>query len=356
MSAIVRRSVTLDQWIALNDEIAALVRAGVPLEMGLHELGRDMPGRLGRLATLLAGKLERGEPLAEALAEHAGEVPAVYLAAVEAGMRSGRLSAALESTTASARRVSEVRRVIVGGVIYPVLVLLVAWGLFVFSVVELAPRVAPVLAGFESPAAGLVARVAGWGPWAAYWGPVVPGVVLLAVVAWWIGARRALLAHPRSAGLLVGWLPWTGAILRSASNATLAEVLAMLVENNVPLHEGLMLAAESVGDPQMLAAAREMADAIQRGQWPSGRPMGKGFPPLLGWLFLAGRERPALLSALRVAADTYRRRAAQQAELARVLLPVAMTVAIGGTVTLLYGLAMFAPWILTLRRLALPFT
>ncbi len=345
-------AITLDQWIALNDEIAALARAQVPLEQGLYELGRDMPGRLGKIAILLAGRLERGELLSEVLAEHSGQIPAVYRAAVEAGVRSGRLSGALESITASARRVSEARRLILGSTIYPLFLLLLAWELFVFSAAVLAPRVAPVLTGFGSPAAGLTSRLAAWGQWAGYWGPGVPLVILLAGGTWWLRSNRALLMNPRSAGFLLGWVPWTGSILRSASNATLAEVLALLVENNVPLHEGLVLAAESVGDPKMLAAARTTADAIQRGQQPSRETVGKTFPPLLEWLLLAGREREALLSALRVAADTYRRRAARQAELAQVLLPAGLTVAIGGTVTLLYGIMMFAPWIVLLKSLA----
>ena len=37
------QQVTLDQLIALNDEIAALARAGVPLDQGLLHLGRDLP-------------------------------------------------------------------------------------------------------------------------------------------------------------------------------------------------------------------------------------------------------------------------------------------------------------------------
>ena len=43
--------ITLDQLVALNDEIAALVRAGVPLDRGLRSLGEDLPGRLGRFAS-----------------------------------------------------------------------------------------------------------------------------------------------------------------------------------------------------------------------------------------------------------------------------------------------------------------
>ena len=58
---------TLDDLIALNDEIAALVRAGVPLEAGLAELGGDLPGRLGQFATVLAQRTARGESLAQAI-------------------------------------------------------------------------------------------------------------------------------------------------------------------------------------------------------------------------------------------------------------------------------------------------
>ena len=47
-------SITIDQLLALNEEIAALVRAGVPLERGLVVAGRDLRGRLGRIATALS--------------------------------------------------------------------------------------------------------------------------------------------------------------------------------------------------------------------------------------------------------------------------------------------------------------
>ena len=66
---------TLDDLIALNDEIGALVRAGVPLEQGLAELGDDMPGRLGRVAAAVAERTARGESLQQALADHALALP-----------------------------------------------------------------------------------------------------------------------------------------------------------------------------------------------------------------------------------------------------------------------------------------
>ena len=40
-------ALALEQLIALDDEIAALVRMGVPVERAIGVLGEDMPGRLG---------------------------------------------------------------------------------------------------------------------------------------------------------------------------------------------------------------------------------------------------------------------------------------------------------------------
>ena len=70
--------ITLDQLVALNDEMAALVRAGVPLDRGLQGLGEDLPGRLGRFARQLAERLSHGEALSDALADPALHLPRLY--------------------------------------------------------------------------------------------------------------------------------------------------------------------------------------------------------------------------------------------------------------------------------------
>src|SRR5262245_34637244 len=124
-------SITIDQLLALNTEIAALVRAGVPLERGLVVAGRDVRGRLGRIAAALSRRLSRGESLPEALDGEAQAIPALYRAVVEAGARSGRLSIALEGMARYVRGYSEARAAIGLALWYPVLVLSLAYLLFV---------------------------------------------------------------------------------------------------------------------------------------------------------------------------------------------------------------------------------
>ena len=139
-------------------------------------------------------------------------------------------------------------------------------------------------------------------------------------------------------------------MLRCSRTATFLEVLALLVENETPLPEAVVLAAQASGDPPTLRAARQLADAIQ-----NGRSLDSGdaaaLSPLIAWLVLAAGRDNALLPALRHAATAYHRRARHQADMARMFLPVLLTVLVGGTVTALYALTLFVPYVDMLHAL-----
>src|SRR3954454_9198412 len=111
-------AIALEDLIALNDEIAALVRAGVPLERGLLDVGGELRGRLRAIATGLGERMGRGESLPQALEAEGERIPRVYRAVVQAGLRTGRLAVALEGLARLARRVADLRRVVGLALIY----------------------------------------------------------------------------------------------------------------------------------------------------------------------------------------------------------------------------------------------
>ena len=100
---------TIEQLTALNDEIASLVRGGVPLEPGLRELGRGGGGALAEISRLLSDRMTGGASLSEALRAEESRIPAVYRTVVEAGLRAGRLPAALEAFSNYARELVDLR-------------------------------------------------------------------------------------------------------------------------------------------------------------------------------------------------------------------------------------------------------
>jgi type II secretory pathway component PulF len=344
-------AISVDDLIALNDEIAALVRAGVPLEQGLSDLGEDLPGRMGQFATELSQRTARGESLAQALADDTARLPAGYRAVVEAGVKAGRLPAALEAVATATRRQVETQRAAMVAVLYPLLVVLVAWCGMLFFILKIGPSFEKVFKDFGIPLPTLTLSLLKVLYFICNYGLLyLPVVLLPAAIAWWLACNRLCTIPERWSGRLLGWVPWMGPMLRYSRTAAFLEVLTLLVENQTPLDEAVELAAEASGDRSTAQSARQLADALRSGQTlPAGD--GARLSPLLCWLLMAAGRDGALLPALRHAATAYHRRARHQADMARVFLPVLLTVVIGGSVTASYAFAVFVPYVDILHAL-----
>ena len=230
-------SITIDQLLALNDEIAALVRAGVPLERGLVVAGRDLRGRLGRIAAALSRRLARGESLPEALEGEEQSIPPLYRAVVEAGARSGRLPIALEGLAKYVRGYAEARAAIGLALWYPLLVLTLAYALFVGMVSLGGPAVRRGLRvcwGWARPlrfagCRGSASRC----PTGGRSGRSCSFVLLIA----WVRSGTAARFQAGSWSWL--WLfPWMRSILANYETANFSELLGLLLEHQRALSVG----------------------------------------------------------------------------------------------------------------------
>lgn len=346
------RPVTLDDLIALNDEIASLVRCGVPLELGLVGLGSTLTGRLGRLTSRLASHLQGGASFPNALAAESRSMPAVYRAVVEAGLRSGRLAEALASFGGLARSVHDLRHQISMALFYPTIIVLFAYGLFVGFVT----RILPVL---EEAYESMQLHVAKWLVWfhplrdtVDWWGPAVPVALLLIVIWWRMTSRGALTAGAQSWWLTLAILPWRwfpgiARILENFHRASFAHILGVLIEQQVPLPDALQLAGEATGNSRLARASRKLAESVRGGRSLSdalAEPVAlRNLPSFLRWMLSVGARQSSLDSSLKQLTEVYRRRALFQAEWIRIVLPVTAVIVVGGSVTLAYALTLFIP-------------
>ncbi|MGW8257960.1 MAG: type II secretion system F family protein, partial [Thermoguttaceae bacterium] len=315
-------SITLDQFIALNDEIGALVKSGVPLEANLAAIGKDFPGRMGKIAERLAQRAAEGVPLPQLITECSGKFPPVYQAIIEAGLRAGRLSAALETLAGGVRRLAESRRIVLISTIYPLMVIMLGWLSFAFFTAVLAPPLAVAFSELQAPGRGFFAFLAWLGQGAVYWGLAGPILLAILFAVVWLQTARASWINFNGTSRFALRLPWFGPMIAYSRNAAFAELLAILVENAVPMPEALKLAAESSGDSRLIDAALHWAEMLK-----AGEPLDEAdsrvqiFPPLLRWLLPAATRQNILLPALKHAAEMYQRRAEHQADLLRMFTP-----------------------------------
>lgn len=349
------RPVTIAELVALNEEIAALVKAGSPLEAGLGRTSGELAGRLRGVTASLADRMARGESLVEALEAERGAIPPLYRAVVEAGARTGDPAAALAGLSRYLKGFADARDAVGLALWYPLVVATFAYVLFLGVVVVVAPRFGEAFASLGLTSTRPLELVEAIGRSAWLWWPAWPILLVLIALGWARSGRASRL--DASSWSFLGLFPWMRSLVRDYQSAGFAELLALLLENRVAYPRAVALAAEATGDRRMIADARTLAEGLERGESTRTALAADSFrnvSPMLRWVLAYGQTEGSVVHALRSLAPMYRSRAGFKAEKLRVLLPSLMILAVGATATLLYALTLFLPLSGMLDKLAGP--
>jgi general secretion pathway protein F len=343
---------SLDDFLAFNEQLAALLEAGVPLDVGLSPHTKSAAKELERINATVVRRVNRGETLVEALSGDEQDVPAAYRSMVLHGLRTGNLTAALDCTVGVARSVDESRSALKSASIYPLIVCLFAYaGLIGFCLF-----LAPTLAGMHEtaqvpPGSGLrVLQVLR--DTMSYW-VAVPPIVLFILYVWWrfSKSRQAIVAG--ASGDLSRWLPGASQVVFQERCARFARSLAQLLNSQVALDDALQIAGDSSGDADLKEGAKLLADSAQDGDLAKASdPVAIRFPPFLRWALWHSDATTGRVRALQIADRIYHQASKRRAERLHTLTPVAVLILVGGTATLLYGLTLFVPMVQMLHALA----
>lgn len=349
------QSISFDDLIALNDEIAAMIRAGVPLEVGLDGFAGSASGHLAEITARLARTLSQGGSLGDAIEEEGGNLPSVYRAVIEAGQQSGRLPEALESLSGFSRSLEDVRQRISLALIYPCIVLVTAYYLFWFFLGQLLPSMDVTRLGLPvEESTGWLSVVRTVHDAVTSLGHVPP-ILLVLLVAWWIIASKSASRTRGVAGALLRSVPGLGGALRFFHFANFSQLAAILVEQDVPISTAWTLAAKTTGDPRLIADAELMATVATRGEPLSEATLARtALPPFMQWMLRSGERQGSLAPSLRQICSVYRRRATHRLGWLTLLLPMFLTLVIGGGVVLMYALALWVPLTDSLEKMSMP--
>ncbi|QDU39974.1 Type II secretion system protein F [Maioricimonas rarisocia] len=333
-------SLTATDLAQLNDELAAAVRAGIPLDLGLHGAAQRAPARLRKLTAQLSDDIARGKSLVEALEAHKASIPPVYRAIIEAGTVSGRLDEALADVSQDAAATDNIRAELRRSLIYPCVVAALAYGLFVLLLNLFVPHLLHTYEMFRFGDPGWLRFLARARETLGVWGPLVPLVAagLLLVLLWATRRGGAILGQPAAR-----WIPGYATAVRDARVARFCHLLAMLIEHDVPMPQSVRLAADATGDRRLIKTARTIADRIEAGGQIEAADANRSLPPFVLWMLQSADRNRSLALSLRQAADTYRQRAVYRCNLLQKVLPSLLVVAIAGSATILYALAVFGP-------------
>jgi type II secretory pathway component PulF len=283
-----------DEFAFFNQQLAAMLREGIPLEGALKQLCTGM--RSGSLRTeiqQLETDLARGTPLKEALARRA--LPDLYRQMLDIGARSNDLPGVLTLLADHYHRANALWTRLKGLMVYPLIVIFVSLGLTLMVSLSFSHFMARFFDQIVARPPINIPTV--WMP------PIVLALMaLLGLVAVFTPSWRARLR-------------WRLPAFREASLAELASAMALMLKNGTTLPEALALAeALESGTPAAKALAhwRQLVEAGQGkpAEWTGdSRP----FPPLFLWLVQKGGEDVA--AGFQKAAEIYQARASYRIEM-----------------------------------------
>ena len=313
--------------------VGALLPAGMPLSRALAAGVAAAPDSIRPALEAVRGRVERGDELAAALAEHPRLFSPLYVGVIRAGERSGALDGSFDRLSVHLERDEELRSKLVSMSIYPALLALVGVAAVLILVLFVLPRFAELLesSGSALPATtAAILSVAMTARESWRWLLLIPVGLLLGLT--WL---RTTAAGRRTAARLLIHLPVVGAWRRQTLAASFARMVGELVAGGAPLLTALADARDCMADP----VARDETDRI-RTRIREGSALNTAiaeralFPAMLAQLVALGEEAGRLAEFLLKAADMLERRTERAVERLVALAEPAMIVMFGGLVAL----------------------
>lgn len=330
------RGVTQDEVGVVTREISTLLNAGLPLDRSLEILvGLAENERVAGVLRKVRNDVREGAALSKALDAQGGVFSRFYVNMVRAGEAGGALADVLARLAEFMERSKELRESVKSALIYPTILLLVAFASVVLLLAVVVPQFEPIFEQSGKALPVVTQAVLGAGAFMrGYWWAIVLGAVAVVFLV----SRRL-----RSPGAKLLWdrrvlaLPLAGDLVAKVETARLARTLGTLVRNGVSLVNALSIARETMGNSWMAAGLAEVGRELKTGRG-FARPMmeTRRFPAFAVHMIQVGEETGRLDRTLIDVADVYDREVARAVRRSLAFLEPALilflTFAVGGVI------------------------
>lgn len=285
-----RRVFSANERAVWTRQLAGLVGSGLPLERALTALADESEtDRQRELVAHLKSEVNAGSSFARALATAPREFDDVYRAVVAAGEQSGALGPVLERLADDQEQQQALRSKVLGAMLYPAIVSMVAMVIVVILVTWVVPQIAGAFTSSKRALPALTVAMLAISAFVRQWGWAVALVAMGSGVAFTL-ARRGEAFRERSDAAMLR-LPLFGRLARGYNAARFGGTLAMLAGAGVPILKALQAAAETLSNRAMRSDALDALAQVREGApLASALAAKKRFPGLLSMFARLGEQ------------------------------------------------------------------
>ncbi|OLB63753.1 MAG: hypothetical protein AUI11_00185 [Acidobacteria bacterium 13_2_20CM_2_66_4] len=335
-----RSAINTREFLVFNQELATLLKAGMPLVQSLDLLRRRVttPTFRGVLDDVHE-KVRAGSALSDAFGSHGELFPSVYTASLLAGERSGNLDAVLRRYVEYTKIIATLKRKTISALVYPAILVTLAFGLVSIIVLKVVPQFSDFYASFGAELPLLTRIIVSVSDFVRAQFLLLVLIVVITVVTFlgWIRqpGQKAKFDH------LILAVPMLGQVAGKFGTSQMARTLSTLLGGGLPLVNALDIAAKSIGNQYMAAQLEIVSNRVREGEsFARALEARRVFPEVAVKMAEVGESTGALQDMLNTVADFYDEEIATNMErfvtLVEPILLVIMGMVIAGLLLALY--------------------
>ncbi|QDT94731.1 type II secretion system F family protein [Gimesia aquarii] len=358
-----RQKISTASLSDLNDELSAMINAGIPLDEGLRNAAKHLRKDSRDFVERLINRTEQGSTLEEAIELESKKLPLAYLSLIKSGLRMGRLPEALTAYTSFSRSRIELRQEIGNALLYPAFVLIMAFLLSLFVCFVIFPELLTVHKMFQLETTPLLQFVYRLFEFYQIWYLIIPFAFCFLLFCW--KSSRSLFLVPRDqkrplggkiiSTIAYGWIPGYRNLIREMNYSTFTEMTSLLLSYNVPLTEAFTLAAESTGSSKVIADTKSLTNLLEQGvSLEEGIQSCRHFPVFIKTMIMEKTYQNHLPNILSEISRVYRTRILNRIDWLKNIIPVVLLIIVAGGITACYTIIVFLPFVEILKMLGSP--
>ena len=321
-------------------QFATMIGAGLPMVQCLEILSQQMESaELRRVIGEVKEGVQAGTTLSEALSRHKKVFDALYVNMVDAGEIGGALDVILSRLATYREKADALARKVKGAMIYPGVVMTVAFGVTFIMLTYIVPVFAKMFAGLGAELPGPTQFILSLSAFLR--GNILTGLVLavLVIVAYKFYSKTDQGRLNIDKAKLR--MPLVGDLIRKSSIAKFSRTLSTLISSGVPILDALNITARASGNRVVHDAIKKSVLSIAEGETITQPLKQCGvFPPMVTQMISVGEKTGGLDDMLSKIADFYDEEVdAAVAALTSVIEPVIivfMGIVIGGILIAMY--------------------
>ena len=300
-----RQRIPAREFLAFNQELATLLKAGMPLVQSLDILrGRVIHQTFRSVLDDVYERVKAGTALSDAFSAQGELFPGAYTASLFAGEKSGSLEGVLRRYVAYMKVIGEVKRRTVSALVYPAVLVTLAFIVVSIIVLKVVPEFAAFYDSFNAELPLVTRMIVGGSNFVRshFW--VIAIAVGAGGIAIWNWLNRPQQRARFDRGVLK--LPVVGSTVTRFATSQLARTLATLLGGGLPLVPAIEIASRSGSNARLTKELRVVGERVREGEPFASALAARGvFPDVAVKMVEVGEATGALQDMLTSLADFY---------------------------------------------------